>query len=102
MGIRELYQQYLKGQPGEGAVLLHNHQHESPLCESLCVLGASRGCPTPVNCSSLYSCGKNPYCLETNEPVKGLLVHEEKHRKLVERRALGAYPSIQKALDAEA
>jgi hypothetical protein len=101
MGIRQLYEQYLQGKNGNGVVLFHNHQHESPLCEGLCVLGATLGCPNPVNCPSIYTHGKDIYCLDRNEPIGGLLVHEEKHRKLVDRGAPGAYGSVQEAMMAE-
>ena len=100
MGITELYHQYLQGEPGEGAILLHNHKHESPLCESLCILGAQNRCPQPVNCPDCHeACGKL-YCLAENVEIPWLLVHEEKHRKLVDRGASGAYPSIREALEA--
>jgi hypothetical protein len=100
MGIKELYTQYLNGKEGRGAVLLHNHKHDSPLCESLCILGAQNRCPNPVNCPSCYDGNGKLYCLEENEEIPWLLVHEEKHRKLVERGAPGAYHSVQEALDA--
>lgn len=99
MGISELYQQYLRGKSGSGAILLHNHKHESPLCESLCILGAQNGCQNPVNCPNCYDGNKQLYCLEHNVDIPWLLVHEEKHRKLVEKRAPGAYSSIQEALE---
>jgi len=99
MGIQELYQEYLQGEGGEGAILLHNHKHKSPFCESLCILGAQNRCPQPVNCPDCHeSCGKL-YCLAENVEIPWLLVHEEKHRKLVNMRVRGAYSSIRKALE---
>jgi len=100
MGINELYKRYLKGEEGKGAILLHNHKHDSPLCESLCILGAQNGCSSPVNCPNCYDGSGKLYCLEQNEEIPWLLVHEEKHRKLVECNAPGAYPSIRDALEA--
>lgn len=99
MGIKDLYAQYSKGEEGSGAILLHNHKHESPLCESLCILGAKYNCPQPVNCPNCHEACDKLYCLLENEEIPWLLVHEEKHRKLVERGAPGAYHSIREAIE---
>jgi hypothetical protein len=98
MGIRNLYEKYLKGESGDGSVLFHKHPHESPLCEGLCVLGTKKGCINPINCPNLYSERKILHCLELNEPVNGILIQEEKHKKLVDRGAPGAYASLREAL----
>jgi hypothetical protein len=98
MGIIERLEDFEKDLVGKGNILFHKRIHKSGRGEFACLRGILEGCPEVVNCKQLYHLHEGSYCLHDGQAVGGLLAEEDKHEKLVQRGAPGAYPSIKEAL----
>jgi hypothetical protein len=98
-GIGVLLNDFLAGGLGEGAVLFHKRMHKEGSGEFACVRGILENCVNPVSCPECFHSKSGSACLRDGQSNQGFLVVEEKHRKLVEVGASGAYASVAAAID---
>ena len=97
-----LVAEFLAGQEGEGAILVHKKMHKNGSGEFACLRGLREDCSQVVNCPQCYHTDSGSYCMNDAQSVLGLLAVEEKHRKLIELGAPGAYLSIARVVKSSA
>lgn len=98
--ISDLIKEYGSGLDGKGPVLWHKKPHKNGSGEFACVIGIENRCENAVNCPNCYSDKTGGYCLKNyGNSVKGFLAVEQKHKKLIEQNAFGAYTSIAQAIE---
>jgi len=95
MEIKKIKEYYETGN-AEGFFLYHKKPHNSG--EKICLNGLKQGCQGLEECSCLYI-EKGSFCTQTGMPVK-VVIEEEKHKKLVEKKAFGAFRTLEEAIKA--
>lgn len=98
--IRTLVQEFYFGKEGEGNILLHKKAHRDGSGDFACVRGLCEDCQDVVNCQDCFHTKDGSYCTRDGQSVVGFLAIEDKHQRLVQAQAPGAYSSIKQALAA--
>jgi hypothetical protein len=94
MAMKEIYGQFRQGKTGEGALLIHKRGHDGK--DFVCLRGLLEGCEGAYNCEQMFAKDDGCFCLQDGQSSMGKIIEEEKHRRLVERNASGAYSSLQR------
>ena len=101
MALKDIFKDWKEGGEGEGTILFHRkaHRHNGENTDFVCLRGAIQGCEQAYNCSSCFHQKLESYCLKDGQPVGGLLIEEEKHKRLVVQGSYGAHDTLQAAID---
>jgi len=97
--IIKMVEDYASGGLGVGPVLWHKGKHKNNSGIFACVRGIFQGCENIANCEHCYDKKGESYCLKDGQYNLGFLAVEEKHQRLVDRNAPGAFPSVKEAIE---
>ena len=59
---------------------------------------STSSCENVVDCENCFDQKQGSHCMMYNLPIPGFLAIEDKHAKLVEKGAVGAYRSVKSAM----